>query len=234
MKHFIAILALSFTLSAEALVSDAVGSYNEGTLQDAECLQESGEGYMQLYRDMERIWGTSEMITMIEATGRDMNSRYPGKDRLQVEDISVKHGGDISGHASHENGLDVDIQFYKLDGQEHVSNGQGAYRQFAAPMVNKDGSLSENFDVERNWELMKSLFKNGHVARIFIDEKIKQALCQYANSKNELREYATVLRNMKHEDNHADHLHVRMQCPAGQRRCQGSHPETSGPTGCRL
>ncbi len=234
MKLILTFFAFLTIFPAHAVMSDPNGSYTEGTLTDAECLQESGEGYMQLYRDMERIWGTSEMIGMIEATGREMNSRFPNRDRLQVEDIAAKHGGDISGHASHENGLDVDIQFYKLDGKEHVSRWSGDHREFAPSMVNQDGSISSNFDVERNWELMKSLFRNGRVARIFIDDKLKQALCRYASSKNELMANANVLRNLSHEENHADHLHVRLQCPSGQRGCRGQVPRTSGATGCRL
>lgn len=232
MKLVTTMFTLAFSLSAFALMSDPHGSYSEGRLQDAECLQETGEGYMQLYRDLDRIWGTSELVSMIVATGRDMNSRYPGRDRLQVEDMSAREGGDITDHASHENGLDVDIQFYKLDGREHVSEGRGAYRQFAQSMVNPDGTVSGNFDVERNYELMKSLFRHGRVARIFIDSKLKASLCRYAREKGELQSAANVLRNLVHVPNHQDHIHVRLQCPAGKRGCQGQAPRTSGPTGC--
>lgn len=225
-------MSLALSLSAHAF-SDPQGTYNGGKLDDAECLQESGEGYMQLYRDVDRIWGTSEMVSMIVAVGRDMNARYPGRDRLQVEDIAAKNGGKLSEHGSHQNGLDVDIEFYKMNGQEHVSRGQGlGNREYAPSMVNPDGTVSDNFDVERNWEVMKSIFRNGKVAKVFIDTKLKAALCQYAREKGELSSHANVLRNLKYEPNHQDHFHVRLQCPAGKRECHGQLPLSSGPTGC--
>lgn len=228
MKNFFAILLLSLSLPALAL--GPRGSYTEGTLTDAECLQESGEGYMQLFRDMERIWGASDLVNMIVETGKDMASRYPGRDRLQVEDMSVREGGDVSGHASHENGLDVDLQFFKADGREHVPRGPG---DFAPSMVNADGSVSSNFDIERNWELMKSLHRHGRVTRIFIDEKLKAAICRHAREKGELSSSANVLRSMVHQTNHQDHLHVRLQCPVNSgRQCTNTPPRTSGPTGC--
>jgi penicillin-insensitive murein endopeptidase len=232
MKHVIAFSVLFVIFAAHAVMSDPHGTYNNGTLEDAECLQESGEGYMQLYRDMERIWGTSDMINMIVAVGQDMNSRYPGRDRLQVEDISSKNGGDLTEHGSHEIGLDADIQFYKLDGKEHVSRWQGNNREFAKPMVNPDGSVSGNFDVGRNFEVMKSMFRHGRVARVFIDTNLKKSLCRYARETGQLNSAANVLRNLVHEPNHQDHFHVRLQCPRGANDCHGQVPRTSGPTGC--
>lgn len=205
------------------------GSYTNGSLEDGECLPESDEGYMQLHRDWDRVWGSIEMVKMIRETGREMNEKYPNRDRLQVEDISAKDGGDIDGHGSHENGLDVDIQFYKKDGIEHdpVATGEDY-----APAMISNGVVSENFDVERNWELMKTLHKHGSVQRIFIDQGLKRKLCAHAKSKGELVSAASVLRSLRHEENHQDHIHVRLRCPKNARSCV-SQPDPSPGTGCQ-
>ncbi len=227
MKNIITLFFLS--LSLQAMASEPVGAFNNGSLIDPECLQESGEGYMQLYRDVNRIWGTSEMIDMLEKTSSEMNRRFPGKDRLQVEEMSARNGGDIDGHGSHENGLDVDLGYFKANGVEHVP-GPGN-QHFAAPMVNGT-QVSSNFDLERNWELMKSLHRNGRVSRIFVDENLKNAMCRYAKQKGDYSSNQNVLRSMRHVTNHADHMHVRLACPANARRCTDQGQITSGPTGC--
>ncbi len=89
---------------------------------------------MQLHRDVDRIWGTTEMIDVIERTAADMSKRFPGRDRLQVEEISAKNGGDIDGHGSHENGLDVDLGYFKANGVEHNPAASGQH--WAPSMVN--------------------------------------------------------------------------------------------------
>ena len=227
MKTFITFCLLS--LSLQAMASEPVGAFNNGSLIDPECLQETGEGYMQLYKDVNRIWATSEMIDMLEKTASEMKRRYPGKDRLQVEEMSAPNGGEISGHGSHQNGLDVDLGYFKVDGIEHVP-GPGAQR-FAPSMVNGT-QVSSNFDLERNWELMKSLHRNGRVSRIFVDENLKNAMCRYAKQNGDYAANQNVLRSMRHVTNHSDHMHVRLACPVGARRCTDQGRITSGPTGC--
>ena len=94
MRHY----AFLFTLLLSSLVfgqSFPIGTPNAGSLENAECLPEEGEGYMQLFRDVEHIWGTFPMIDMIEKAAADVSRQYPGRDRLQVEDISAKNGGDM-------------------------------------------------------------------------------------------------------------------------------------------
>lgn len=205
-----------------------IGTPNNGSLVDAHCLPQEGEGYMQLYRDMERIWGTIPMIDMIQKSAADIAEKYPGRDRLQVEDISAKNGGDIEGHGSHENGLDADIGFYKADGVEH--DPQAKHQYYADPMV-VNGKVSPNFDVERNWELMKAFHRHGNVQKIFMDRVLKKRLCEYARSKGEYSKNIQVLRSFRHETNHQDHMHVRLRCPPGANKC-ANLPDPPPGSGC--
>jgi penicillin-insensitive murein endopeptidase len=227
MKTIIFISLMGLSLSAFS--SNPRGSYNNGTLEDGECLQENGEGYIQLFKDVNRIFATSEMITMITESAADMARKYPGRDRLEVEDMAQKGGGNITDHASHENGLDADIEYFKANSKEHVPHGP---RDFDVPMLNEDGSVSGNFDVERNWELFKALHKHGRVTRVFIHPALKQSICRYARSIGEISSGASVLRSLSPEVTHTDHFHVRLQCPADARGCRNMPPK-SGPTGCQ-
>lgn len=207
--------------------SESIGTFNNGTLVNGESLPEDGEGYVQLFKYVGNVFGTSEMISMIQSTASEISRRYPSRDRLQVEDISAQQGGDIDPHGSHENGLDVDIEYFKANGVEHVPTFSKKYDD---PMV-INGQISPDFDVERNWELMKALNRNGRVSRIFVDQKIKNAFCKYARAKGDYESNISVLRNFRHAPNHADHLHVRLNCAIDDRKCVGRPPFTGG-SGC--
>lgn len=210
------------------LPSNPRGTPDNGTLENGDCLPEQGEGYMQLYRDMQRIWGADPMIDMIQKTALEMARRYPGRDRLQVEDISAQNGGDIDGHSSHENGLDVDLGYYKADGVEHDPIAKHQY--YADPMV-VNGRVSPNFDLERNWELMKALHRHGNVQKIFVDQVLKNEFCRYARSKGEFSANVQVLRSLRHVTNHQDHMHVRLRCPPNANGCRNA-PEPPAGSGC--
>jgi len=216
-------LFLVFT-SFTTMASEPRGYYNEGSLVDAECLPETGDGFIQHFREIGQYWGTTEMIDMLERTASEMARKYPGKDRLQIEDISAKNGGDIEPHGSHENGLDVDIQYFKSNGVEHVPRFAGDY----APKMVVNGSVSSNFDLERNWELMKTLHRHGSVQLIFVDQKLKDAMVDLARQKGEYNSNLKVINSLRHSSNHEDHMHVRLNCPATARGCHSTTKKKGG------
>lgn len=219
MKALLALFILSFTLSSWA--STPVGWYNEGSLIDGECMPVQGPGFeiLKLTREVGHIFGTTELVKMLKSTAAEMSQRFPGKDRLQIEDLSAQFGGDIDPHGSHENGLDADIQFLKVDGKEFIPTN---YDPYAPPMV-ENGVVDENFDVARNWELMKTLHRHGNVQLIFIDQSLKNALVRHARAIGEHSSNTKVINSLRHVENHQDHFHVRLNCPANANRCRSSN-----------
>jgi penicillin-insensitive murein endopeptidase len=207
---------LTLTCTSPLFSSEPVGTNNEGSLIDGVPLPERGEGYIHMYHNTNRFWGTEELINMIEATALDMEKKYPGRDRLQVEDLGFKAGGEISRHASHENGLDADIGYYKSDEVEHDPIAKN--QVYSDPMVVKEKVIA-NFDVERNWELMKTLHRHGDVQKIFVDGLLKKAMCAHAKKVGDYSNHLQVLRSLRHEVNHQDHLHVRIRCPKEAKKC---------------
>src|SRR5690606_28371648 len=137
------------------------------------------------------------------------------------------HGGDISGHASHENGLDVDIAYFRNDHSEQDPEiTSGFIERFV-----RNGKLSANFDLERNWTFIKALTRTGRISRIFTDRVIKNALCRYAESLGELKTEEEALRRLRHWPNHTDHWHVRLTCPEKSPRCKAQDDPPPG-SGC--
>jgi murein endopeptidase len=71
-----------------------------------------------------RRWGTSELVAVTEQIAADYRTRFWPGPRLVIGDLSRPHGGSFGkkygglGHASHQNGRDVDIFYPRLDGLE--------------------------------------------------------------------------------------------------------------------
>ncbi len=76
-------------------------------------LPASGPGFYGYYSNSKR-WGKPALVYGIQRAARNFSTKGWGK--LGVGDISLKNGGDISGHASHERGVDVDMRPIRKDG----------------------------------------------------------------------------------------------------------------------
>jgi murein endopeptidase len=68
-----------------------------------------------------RRWGTDRLVRQLLAIAREYRSAHPGARPLLIGDLSRPHGGDFGRefgyvwHASHQNGLDVDVYFPRTD-----------------------------------------------------------------------------------------------------------------------
>ena len=71
-----------------------------------------------------RRWGTDRLVRTIVGVLAEYRLANPEAPRAGVGDLSRRHGGDFGirfgglGHASHQNGLDVDVYYPRLDGLE--------------------------------------------------------------------------------------------------------------------
>lgn len=68
-----------------------------------------------------RRWGTDRLVRTTLRVARRYARENPGAPRLTIGDLSRPHGGDFGpqygsiGHASHQNGLDIDIYYPRRD-----------------------------------------------------------------------------------------------------------------------
>jgi murein endopeptidase len=58
-----------------------------------------------------------ETIQALQAIGAAWNRAHPAGPKIGVGEISQRGGGKISGHASHQLGVDVDLRLLRNDGQ---------------------------------------------------------------------------------------------------------------------
>ncbi len=226
--------------------------YNSGYLRNATRLENEGRGFVKVFQDRDearegRAWGTFAMIEAIRKVSAEFAERFPGRERIQVADIAAKNGGMI-GHGSHKNGLDADIIFmrklnhrrkeqpitgaYGKNGfaEQFVVSGPATYRTYRDSRGQKrvkkiyTRKVSENFDVEANFELLKMFDRIADVKVFFIDQELRKALDRHAEAKGLTNDPATLsmLNKLDHEPSHADHFHVRLNCQSGDKRCVSS------------
>jgi penicillin-insensitive murein endopeptidase len=232
---FMCLIALSSSVFAEEYSADRadrpepIGFYSDGSLRNGVRLPDEGPGFMKLFLERNRNYGTQEILDLITKTTAAMDKKFPNTDRLQVGDVAKEGGGLMSDlHASHQNGLDVDVTYYR---RNHVEQDIAHTNGFAEVMVIKDTRISKNFDTGRIWEFLKKLHQNGRVQRIFMDPVIKKELCRYATLLNETKQYTEVLRSLRPYPGHQDHMHIRLRCPTDAKECRAQEEVPPG-TGC--
>jgi penicillin-insensitive murein endopeptidase len=108
----------------------------------------------------------------------------------------------------------------------------------------KHGKLTENFDIERNWLFFHTAVSTGKIQRIFVDPAIKRLYCILFDKQGgqaqltrgsdpvSLGEAGETLRRLRPYQNHDDHMHIRLYCPAGNTACVSQEEVLPG-TGCQ-
>ncbi len=91
-----------------------------------------------------RRWGTARLVRTILSVVRDHRRAHPGAARVGVTDLSRRNGGDfgpqygLPGHVSHQNGLDADILYPRLDKLEcEVRSWREVDRVLAQDLVDR-------------------------------------------------------------------------------------------------
>ncbi len=120
-------------------------------------------------------WGTGSTIGQLEAAAASFATTGQGK--VPVGDISNEHGGDISGHASHELGVDVDVWPIRTDSA-----------QCTAARITWQSST---YDRNATRQLVQAVraAAPGQVALIYFNDPVlinEGLTTQYANHDNHL------------------------------------------------
>jgi murein endopeptidase len=149
-------IALGLAMAAGSLQvqwheSTAVGSHTAGRLVHGVRLPAEGRTFFTwdpvLRRSPNRAWrrwGTDRLVRVVLRVARDFHRAHPHAPRMAVGDISRPHGGDFGprfgyiGHASHQNGLDIDVYYPRADGRELAPrNASQIDRALSQELVNR-------------------------------------------------------------------------------------------------
>lgn len=187
----------------------SIGSYSGGCIAGARRLEKQGPGFYSIPGRGHRQYGHSRMIRFIQRFGRKLVRNDLGI--ALIGDIGQPRGGPVTGHVSHQVGLDADIWFNLLPQSEEVNPGSIK----AVKMV--DGGAMEVNSVwsDKHAEMVRLAAEDEEVVRIFVNEAILVDLC---NRNWQDRSWLNVLYP---ERGHDSHFHVRLACPPRDDSCQG-------------
>jgi len=109
--------------------SRAIGRPNDGRLRNGLLLPALGRDFTTFDSILERApsrewrrYGTGHLLRVVYGALRDYREANPGAPRVLVGDLSRPRGGWFGreygglGHASHQNGLDIDLYYPRRDG----------------------------------------------------------------------------------------------------------------------
>ena len=211
-------------LEPAELQTRSIGFYARGCLAGAEALPINGATWQVMRLSRNRNWGNPALIGFLERFARRVPAitGWPG---LLVGDISQPRGGPmLTGHASHQIGLDADIWLTPMP--DHTLSREEREMMSAVNVVREDGlDVDPQKWTPQHLALIKAAAQQPEVERIFVNPAIKRAICREATGD---RTWLTKVRPMF---GHNYHFHVRVACPAGDNSCQGQDPVPPG-DGC--
>jgi penicillin-insensitive murein DD-endopeptidase len=191
----------------------SIGGYSAGCVQGAKELPLEGENYMVMKPERRRNFGHPALVDFVAELGKALEERHLAP--LGVGDLGQVRGGPApNGHASHQNGLDVDLWF--------SPGGAGASQE---PMVDLLTNKPSPQYGERVPAILELAAKDARVARIFVNAVIKRELCEKTTGDR------TWLAKLRPWHGHHEHFHVRLGCPVDSPECQPQPPLPAG-DGC--
>jgi murein endopeptidase len=134
--------------------STAIGSHGSGSLRRGVMLPAEGREWVtwdpiekrRPSREWRR-WGTDQLVRLTLSVMREYGRDHPHAPRVAIGDLSLPEGGFFGpqtgflGHATHQNGLDIDVYYPRLDervrppespGQVNVRLAQDLVDRFVA------------------------------------------------------------------------------------------------------
>jgi penicillin-insensitive murein endopeptidase len=198
------------------------GGYSNGCLAGGVALPQSGPTWQAMRLSRNRNWGHPETVAFLQDLSAKA-ARQPGWKGLYIGDISQPRGGPmLSGHRSHQLGLDADIWMLPATNL----NLSAAQREnlSSISMRRSNGAFTNSKWTRQHHEILKAAAEDKRVARIFVFPGAKVQMC---NDETGNRAW---LRKIRPWYGHHYHFHVRLACPRGARGCvdQAAPPAGDG------
>jgi penicillin-insensitive murein endopeptidase len=177
---------------------------------------------MRLSRN--RNWGHPIAIDFIHDLSAKA-ARQSGWNGLYIGDISQPRGGPmLTGHASHQIGLDIDIWMRPANNMSLSTKQREEISSISMRRAN--GAYVNDKWTKQHHNIIKAAASDPRTARIFVFPGAKVQMC-----KDEKGDRAW-LNKVRPWWGHHYHFHVRLSCPAGATNCKNQAPPPPG-DGCK-
>ena len=207
-----------------AMPARAIGSYVKGCLAGGEQMPINGDTWQVMRLSRNRYWGHPDTVAMLKRLAANVHkdAGWPG---ILVGDIGQPRGGPaLTGHASHQIGLDADIWLTPMP--DHQLSREEREEISATMMVRDDRlDIDPKVFTPGHALLLRDAAREPSVQRIFVNAAIKKALCREAKGDR------SWLAKIRPWYGHDYHFHVRITCPPGDSACT-PQPPPSESEGC--
>ena len=199
------------------------GGYARGCQAGAVQLPQTSPTWQAMRLSRNRNWAQPQTVDYIQDLSR-FAATQSGWSGLYVGDMSQPRGGPmLTGHASHQTGLDADIWMLppnrlNLSAAERESLSSISMRRASGAFVNSSWTPQHE-------AILKAAASDPRVARIFLFPGAKVEMCKNATGDR------SWLRKIRPWWGHHYHFHVRLNCPAGAAGCEDQAPPPPG-DGC--
>ncbi len=217
--------------------SASLGTSGDGTLRHPAELPFEGDGYAvpPPWRTRHANYGTDTLVGAVARAARAVEREAPGGSAA-VGDLSHRAGGGSVQHRSHQDGRDVDIFYYALDGAGrparlteamlHFGPDGRAFRWSPPQGIRPPARPvpDDRFDARRNWAFVRALLSDpdAEVQWIFMQRSLGASLLREAAAAGDdpalLARAAYIIHEPSDSEPHDDHMHVRFYCDPGDRR----------------
>ena len=201
----------------------SVGFYSRGCVAGAVALPLDGESWQVMRPSRDRYWGNPAIVAFLKRFSARARAKgiWSG---ILVGDIGQPRGGPmLTGHASHQVGLDADVWLTPMPDRKLTRSEREDMS--AVNMVAENGlAVDRSVWSERQAGIVATAAEDPVVDRIFVNAAIKKALCETHRGEawmTKVRAYW----------GHNYHFHIRIKCPAGEGSCQPQDPVPPG-DGC--
>ena len=200
---------------------EVVGFYSKGCLQGGVALPLDGPQWQVMRPSRNRNWGHPDLVAFLQVVA----TRVPqetGRPGLLVGDMAQPRGGPmLTGHASHQSGLDADLWLMPMPDRRftRIEREELSATDFVRPdRLDIDPAIWSPDTIA----LLRLLAREPRVERLFVNAAIKKALCRDVRTD---RAWLSKVRPMW---GHNYHVHVRLTCPADAPDCA---PQDKPPPG---
>ena len=205
------------------LAARSIGFYTRGCLAGGIALPVNGPSWQVMRLSRNRNWGHPALVKFLERFAIKVPKiGWPG---LLVGDMAQARGGPmLTGHASHQVGLDADIWLTPMPNRE-LSRAERE-EMSAINMVRPDKrDIDQSVWMPAHTALISAAAREPAIERVLVNAAIKKALCREATGDR------TWLRKVRPWWGHNYHMHLRVGCPAGNPECKPQDP-TPDAEGC--
>jgi penicillin-insensitive murein endopeptidase len=186
------------------LPAAAIGAYGKGCVAGAIPLAPEGPGWQAMRLSRARNFGHPALVAWIEALAA--SARKDGWPDLLIGDMAQPRGGPmLTGHASHQLGLEVDIWLGAAPAQRVLTVEER--EELSAIDVVRPDLLDVNAHfTPAQLALLRRAALTPEVDRIFVNAAIKQAACRDSTGER------AWLRKLRPWPGHSAHFHVALTC----------------------